>query len=153
MLVDILKKIEAHIDFFYGALFGAIPFLFGAGWFTLSAIPVCAVLYAMGGDNDFRSAWRDVGCSLTNAVALILGTGNLLFLGAGLATFGLLTVGLGLPSTQPPDAGSPVGRLAWKLAKGKEWLANVYTHAFLYGTTWGVYFAASVLRGILWPTA
>lgn len=151
-------KIEAKIDFLYGAIFGSIPLLFGAGWFGLITVPACALLYAMGGDNDWRSVWRDVGCSAVNAIGLILATGNLLFLGAGVATYGLLTVGLGLPSIQPPDTGSPVGRLAWKLAQrvahtveDVELVANFYTHLFLYVTTWLVYMAASVLRGVLWP--
>ena len=146
----IFKKIEARIDFFYGALFGAIGLFFGLGWFSLAAIPACALLYAMGGDDDFASGWRDVGCSAVMSLCLILATGNLLFLGAGLATFGLFTVGLGLPSTQPPDAGSPVGRIAWRLAKGDEGLANTYTHLFLYASAWAVYFVTSIARGIIW---
>jgi hypothetical protein len=143
-------KIDAKIDFFYGAVIGSIPFLFGVGWFFIITVPACAVLFAMGGDDDYRSVWRDVGCAVVNSVCLILATGNLLFLGAAVAVYGLLTVGLGLPSTQPPDAGSPVGRIAWKLANGVEWLANVYTHAFLFGSIWAVYFVTSLLRGIIW---
>ena len=149
-LVELFKKIDAKIDFFYGAIFGLIPLLFGAGWFCVLTVPVCGVLFAMGGDNDYQSGYRDIGCSVANALLLILATGNLLFLGAGLATFGLLTVGLGLPSTQPVDDGSPVGQIAMRLARGKEWLANIYTHAFLYVSTWAVYFIVSILRGILW---
>lgn len=147
---DLLDTIDANIDFFYGALFGALALLFGGGWFSLITVPACSVLYAMGGDDDWQSAWRDVGCSAVMSLCLVLATGNLLFLGAGVATFGLFTVGLGLPSTQPPDAGSPVGRIAWKLAKGQEWLANIYAHAFLYASGWAVYFTASVLRGLIW---
>ena len=149
-IIDTFKRIEARVDFFYGALFGAVPFCFGAGWWVLITVPICAFLYAIGGDDDYRSAWRDVGCSAVNSTCLILATGNLLFVGAGLATFGLLTVGLGLPSTNPPDAGSPVGRVAWKLAKQKEWLANIYTRVFLYSALWLIYFVCSIARGILW---
>lgn len=149
-LVEIFKNIEAKIDYFYGGLFGAVPLLFGAGWFCTFTIPVCAILFAMGGDDNYESGWRDIGCSAVNSFVLILATGNLLFLGAGLCTFGLLTVGLGLPSRQPYDPGSTLGRIAWKLAKMNDWLANIYTHTFLYGATWGVYFLASILRGILW---
>lgn len=150
-LIAALGKIEARIDFFYGGLFGLIPLLFGAGWFALITVPACAILYAMGGDDNFRSAWRDVGCSAVNSLCLILSTGNLLFLGAGLAVFGLLTVGLGLPDPKPEgDKGSPVGRIAWALAGRREWLANIYTHGFMYGSAWAIYFAASILRGILW---
>ena len=146
-------KIDATVDFLYGAILGAIALLFGAGWFGLVTIPACAILYAMGGDNDWKSVWRDFGCAAVNSICLILATGNLLFLGAGIAVYGLLTVGLGLPSTQPADPGSPVGQIAWRLAKGKQWLANLYTHLFFYASTWAVYFAMSVSRGILWPSA
>lgn len=148
--INKLKQIDAKIDYFYGAMFGVIPLLFGAGWWALLTVPACAVLYAMGGDDDFQSGYRDVGCAAVNSIALIMATGNLLFLGAGVAIFGLLTVGLGLPSTQPPDAGSPVGQIAWSLARGVEWLANFYTHAFMYATAWAVYFVTSILRGVIW---
>jgi hypothetical protein len=146
-------KIDAKIDFFYGAIFGAIPLLLGAGWFSLITIPACSILYAMGGDDDWRSAWRDVGVAAVNSVCLILATGNLLFLGAGLAVYGLLTVGLGLPDhPERPNAdpGSLVGRFFWKLAKGKEWVANIYTHAAQYAAVWAVYFTASILRGVFY---
>lgn len=149
-VLNFLGGIESKIDFFYGSLFALIGLLFGAGWFTVLTVPACAVLYAMGGDRKYASVWRDLGCSAVMSIALILATGNLLFLGAGLATFGLFTVGLGLPSTQPYDEGSPVGRIAWALSNKTEWLANIYTHAFLYASAWGVYFAASILRGIIW---
>ena len=39
--IAIFKKIEARIDFFYGALFGAVGLFFGLGWFSLAAIPAC----------------------------------------------------------------------------------------------------------------
>lgn len=148
-LVDVYESIDSKIDFLYGALFAALGLLFGLGTFALLAIPACAVLFAMGGDNNWRSGWRDIGCAAVMALLMILATGNLLFLGAGVAVFGLLTVGLGLPSTQPKDPGSVIGRIAWRLAKKREWLANLYTHAFLYAATWGVYLAVSILRGVL----
>ena len=149
-LVALFNKIDARIDFFYGALYGGIGLFFGLGWFSLITIPLCALLYAMGGDDDFQSAWRDVGCSAVASICLVLATGNLLFIGAGIATFGLLTVGLGLPSTQPADDGSILGRFFWAVSGAKEWLANIYTHAFLYTATWLIYFVVSIARGILW---
>jgi hypothetical protein len=149
-VIEFFKGIDSPIDFFYGSILGAIGLLFGLSWFFVLTVPACAILYAVGGDEKYQSGYRDVGCAAVNSIALILATGNLLFLGAGLAVFGVLTIGLGLPSTQPPDPGSPVGRLAWKLANGKERLANIYTHTFLYVSVWGIYFATSLLRGIIW---
>ena len=149
-IIAFLNGIQSPIDFFYGSLVGAVGLLFGLGWFSVITIPACAILYAMGGDEKYQSGWRDVGCAAVNSVFLILATGNLLFLGAGLGVFGILTIGPGLPSTQPPDAGSPLGRICWALAKGKEWLANIYTHAFIYLAIWFTYFLVSVLRGWIW---
>jgi hypothetical protein len=161
-----ILKIDARIDFFYGALVGAVPLCFGAGWFALITIPLCSIFYAMGGDDDWSSAWRDVGCAAVNSIGLILATGNLLFFGAALAVYGLLTVGLGLPSINPPDAGSIVGRFFWRLAEKHikpnfsdeaevtrfriEERANIYTHIFQFGSIWLIYFVVSILRGLIW---
>lgn len=151
-ILDSLKKIDAKIDFFYGALFGAIALFFAPWLWAVLTIPACSVLYALGGDDNYASVWRDLGCALVMSVVLILATGNLLFLGAGVAIFGLLTIGLGLPDPPDrpdPDEGSLIGRIAWALAGRTEWIANIYTHAFLYASAWAIYFTASILRGVL----
>ena len=57
------------------------------------------------------NAWRRVGCPLVMALAFLGLHGHLLAVAiSGGLQYGAMSIGYGTPSTQPPDAGSWLGR-------------------------------------------
>lgn len=49
-----------------------------------------------------------------------------------LPAFGVLSIGYGIPSTQPPDGGSWLGRLCWTYAGFDEKRAELYCRTIIY---------------------
>lgn len=107
--------------------------------FYITVIPavilglVCAALWAVGGSGAGR-AWRFVGVPVAALAALFVMRVPIQLLHALASTgvaLGVLTMGYGIPSTQPPDAGSTLGRFFYKLAGGNERAANFLTRGFL----------------------
>ena len=145
-LREYLQRLDP-IDFAWGGAFCALVTLAsGFGLSDLVVVLVGSLLWAVGGAPHFGKAWRRVGCPALVGLSFIIKTGSWLGVPAALATFGVLTLGYGLPSTQPPDEGSMLGRIAWKLAKGNENLATLYARGTIYAAAWLCFFVASVLK-------
>jgi len=96
----------------------------------LWAVPVCAFLWALTGSESKYNykLWRRLGVPLIWASTLWTWQA---FLCVPIA-FAFLSLGYGLPSTQPPDEGSSLGKVMWKLSGENELLANLLTRGFIY---------------------
>ena len=94
---------------------------------VLVAIPVCALLWALSGDGKSK-LFRRLGVPLVWAFSLHTGFAFVCVLTGFLS----LCIGYGLPSTQPPDEGSALGRFFWKLTGGNVLLSNILTRGLIY---------------------
>lgn len=144
-----LLNVEAKVDYAYGAVFGALMVLVGAGWHTLPLILICSVLWAVGGDKKYKKLWRRAGCALATAGVLAVVHQDVSFMFAGLAVFGILSLGYGLPDPPDrvaPDPGSAVGFVALELANHNYKLATIYARGTIMGLCVAVYSMASFLN-------
>lgn len=117
------------------AIVGAIFAISFSGWlgpWVLAAAPLCAWLWALGGAT--AKGIRRIGCPMVVGAALWHTTGNwvasLIWVPVAWVT---LSVGYGLPSTQPPDAGSVLGRWAYAVCRKNERLASILTRSLIIG--------------------
>lgn len=99
-----LNKTEVLVGFAHGAWAMALIGL----WWGLALGAGTAALFALGGAG--QKLYRRIGVPAAVAALLVFGTGKWLMIVAGLSGFAVLSIGYGLPSTQPPDAGSWLGR-------------------------------------------
>ncbi|MCG3177015.1 MAG: hypothetical protein MOGMAGMI_01979 [Candidatus Omnitrophica bacterium] len=116
-----------------GAAFGAALGFFVGPILAVIAALACAFLWAFGGSGAGR-AWRFVGVPLVALAAIALARVPVELLHALASTgaaLGVLTIGYGIPSTQPPDAGSFLGRFFYKLAGQNGLTANLLTRGTL----------------------
>lgn len=116
-----------------GAAFGAALGFFVGPILAIIAALACAVLWAIGGAG-FGRAWRFVGVPLVALAVIALARVPVATIHAIASTgvaLGILTIGYGIPSTQPPDAGSFLGRFFYKLAKQNGLKANLLTRGAL----------------------
>lgn len=118
-----------------GAVFGAVPAIW-IHWWALATVPACAFLWAWTGAGH-GAVWRKV-LMPTLVCGAIFAVRNhwQVFIGLPFMV-GALSLGYGIPSTQPPDAGSPLGRFWWARTKGtteKEHQdkAELFTRATIY---------------------
>lgn len=113
-----------------GGLFG-LSFSWVFGWWVIPIAGATALLWAIGG--KYGHGWR-VWC-----VPLVVIIANFLIhshtwwqLFAYPAGCGVLSIGYGIPSYQPPDAGSALGRFWWRITKQNTFLTNFLTRATIY---------------------
>ena len=109
----------------------SLAFFWILGWWVVLIAPITAFLWALGGASGYTAAWRRIGVSLVLGIVLSISSKNLWCLLSILPAFGFLCLGYGIPSTQPPDDGSVLGRFFWKLTGGKEWLTNLLTRGLI----------------------
>ena len=97
---------------------------------ALLAIPACAFLWALSGSESKYNykLWRRLGVPLV----WVIGIFNYYALAAVPIAFGFLSMGYGLPSTQPPDEGSGLGRFFWNLTGGNVLFSNILTRGVIY---------------------
>lgn len=97
-------------------------------WAALIVIPAASYLYALSGckgrDKIWRRIWMPGICGLACAINLAHWPA---ILGA-IPGYGLMTLGYGLPSTQPPDEGSWIGQKIYKYITTDETLATWIMH-------------------------
>ncbi len=97
-----------------GSVFGVAWCMF-IGWWLLLTVPVCALLWALGGATGWSASIRRLGCPLAVTGALFA-NGVLPWWQSGLTIilcWAALSVGYGIPSSQPPDPGSRLGKFFW----------------------------------------
>lgn len=126
-----MKKLNAE-EILYGAVFGGSMVYWTLGYAFLVA-PVCGVLWALSGRDESTKLWRRLGCPAVQAAALYLVTKSIWVIGAIPIGYGILSLGYGVPSTQPPDSGSALGRFFYEKTKGNELLANLGVRGFIMG--------------------
>lgn len=137
--MNIRQFVKDHkTELVLGAAHGLVTALF-IGWWALLVAPVTAFLFAYGGSSKSgSSAYRRVGVPVATSLAYLVAAYNgwaAVLLGLG---FGVLSIGYGLPSTQPYDEGSAIG--AWVFKKFKltphnhrdEMFANVIIRGGLF---------------------
>ena len=127
-----LNTNEALVGDLYG-LFFAIK----VGWWAVPLSIACGILWSMGG--TVNKAYRRVGCSLLPVLVVFIhsqdGTGTLNlwpWLSFPLA-YAVLCIGYGMPSSQPYDEGSALGRF-WDrvFVLSSDYWANFFTRATIY---------------------
>jgi hypothetical protein len=121
-------------EMFIGAFIQA-PFYFIIGWWVLLLMAISAILWALGGAANSNKLFRRLGVPVATSVAVALTTGNWLALAFIPLGWGALSIGYGIPSTQPPDAGSFLGRFFLKILKTEK-LANLATRLTIYSLYW-----------------
>lgn len=99
-----LNKTEVIVGFAHGAWAMVMIGL----WWGLALGAGTAVLFALGGAG--QKLYRRIGVPAAVTALLVFSTGKCMMLLAGAAGFEVLSLGYGLPSTQPPDAGSWLGQ-------------------------------------------
>jgi len=113
-------------------LVASILTMLAAHWLTwIITVPLCAFLWALTGSESKYNykLWRRLGVPLV--WALSLWTWQALICVP--IAFGFLSIGYGMPSTQPIDDGSWLGRNMLKLFRDYN-TANIITRAIIY---WG----------------
>lgn len=113
-----------------GALIGSAYAGYFGHW-TWVVAPVVTALWRMGGADGYSKAYRRIGVPATICGVCLILTGNYAFVVSGLLMWGVLTIGYGIPSTQPPDEGSTIGRFFFELFGRDEKKADLATRAFI----------------------
>jgi hypothetical protein len=127
-----------------------IGFILGLGFFPVLGIGAIVlgvgtgILYRMGGAGIWKTkGWRRVGIPV-----LLVAVNHLPLLysvGAGLATFGLLTVGYGHIDRNDSE-GSPFGNWCWKVSGENEVLSLIMSRGLIVcgiWITWGIAYGLS----------
>jgi hypothetical protein len=115
-----VNKEELTIGFIFGLCFSPI-----IGWYALCLAPATSWLWAKSGAPNSNKFYRRIGVPLLTAA----------FTGLWWSIPGawaLLSMGYGIPSTQPPDEGSTLGKFWFKVCGGSEKLAHIATRSTIY---------------------
>lgn len=113
-----------------GGVFGAFLWVFIGAWAILT-VPLCAFLWAWTGAGN-GAIWRKLGCPLVACIAIWMVDKNWSVWIGFLPMCLVLSMGYGIPSMQPPDEGSPLGRFWFKKFKGNMQRAQWATRATIY---------------------
>lgn len=122
-----MNKEEAVIGGVFGLAF--IPVI------GLWAIPLAlgtSFLWAYGGADKTSKGFRRFGVPLITAFALLLSLNSWTTLLTVPGAIAILSIGYGIPSKQPIDEGSVLGRFWFKIVGGNEYLASILTRATIY---------------------
>lgn len=98
-----------------GGAFGLAHILF-IGFWAIALAPVTALLWALGGAGH-KWARRFAMPAIVAVAWLIVRFNVLEAIAGGSAAVGLLSIGYGIPSFQPLDAGSGLGRFWYAVAQ------------------------------------
>lgn len=109
-----------------GAVFGLSPMLF-INWWVLLTMPLCALLWRLGGVTGGNKLFRRVGIPLTLCGGVFLATFDWLSLLPLLAMWAPLTMGYGIPDARTGDEGSVLGRFFFHVTDQNEMLADLLT--------------------------
>lgn len=141
-IIEFFKSLNKN-ELIVGAVFGAVLSLF-TGPIGLLAVPFISVLWAIGGSGEGR-AFRYIGVP---AVGFVFLPHTLAYIIGSVVAGALLTIGYGIPTIAPGrpdhDEGSTLGAFYYKLFKGNEKLANIFTRGTLYAGMFLAYFLASL---------
>lgn len=107
-----------------GLIFG-LAWVGYVGWHVLWLAPLCSLLWALGG--SVNKIWRRVGATSAVVIFLTVTTTKLWVLCFAFGLFAVLSIGYGIPSTQPPDKGSWLGRFFFNYFHQNETLADLMT--------------------------
>lgn len=112
-----LNKEELIVGYVFGCtLIGII----GPWWTILAIAPLCSYLWALGGQGRFGKGPRRLGVPAVLSLCLILSYPFPDMVVAGVISFFagwlILSLGYGIPTVQPFDEGSEIGRWAFNLA-------------------------------------
>lgn len=113
-----------------GAIVGGLSAI-KVGWLALAIAPITSFLWAYTGAGASK-LYRRLGVPVLISVACTISVHNLVPLLSIPLAFGVLSIGYGIPSTQPPDEGSWLGRIAFKIANGNEKKADLYCRGLIY---------------------
>ncbi len=100
-------------------------------WITLLSGLICGILWALSGAG-YSKLFRRLGCPFVLLLGHVLFYKSFIPFVSLLPIFGVLSLGYGIPSTQPPDEGSTLGRFFYKLTKKDEFLANILTRLTIF---------------------
>lgn len=104
------------LELLIGAIFGAVPAIW-IHWWALVTIPACSFLWAWTGAGH-GAIWRKVLAPSIACLAIFAVRHHWqVFIGLPFMML-VLSLGYGIPSTQPLDAGSPLGRFWWGRTSG-----------------------------------
>ena len=122
-------------EFWLGVAFSAAFFWFQGPWFLLAA--VCAgYCWARGGAKDQRKAWRRLGAPFFACLGIFMQSGGWITFIPVIPAFIVLSMGYGIPSTQPEDDGSWLGRFWYKILDGEAQNANMATRQTIAALLW-----------------
>lgn len=122
-----LNREELLIGLIFGLCF--IPSL---EWYALLLAPVTSFLWALGGSEDGLKIYRRLGVPLVTSLLCVIVQHSwwpALSIPMG---FAVLSLGYGIPTIQPVDAGSWLGQICFSLAKHDEELAELYCRSIIY---------------------
>lgn len=121
-----LNKEELATGFVFGICFWPI-----IGPLTLLVGTICSFLWALTGSGKSK-LYRRLGVPLVPCAAIYLMTYNWhIWISLPLA-YGVLSLGYGIPSTQPPDSGSTLGRFWYRVFNNNETKAHLATRGTIY---------------------
>jgi len=100
----------------YGAVFGLSMFPW-TGWLAIPIAINCSLLWAWGGAPGQKKIWRRGGCVIIQTAAVFVSTANPWAYAAIIPAFVFLSLGYGIPSQFPEDAGSTLGAFYYKLVR------------------------------------
>lgn len=131
-------------EMLYGAFFGASLF-FWSGFWAIPAAVICAAFWALGGAPNLSAGWRRLGCPIVQAGTLYAATRYPWVVVSVLPAFGFLSLGYGIPSTQPYDEGSTLGKF-FSRSVGTGFMANVLTRGTILLGLWLSFAVPMLLR-------
>jgi ribose/xylose/arabinose/galactoside ABC-type transport system permease subunit len=112
-----------------GAIFG-LTFWFVLGWWVIPVAICTSLLWAIGG--TYGHSIRVFGVpSIVCTAAYLLSHKWLVLISYPFGAL-ILSMGYGIPSTQPPDAGSTLGRFWWGICKQNPFWTDVCTRGTIY---------------------
>lgn len=97
---------------------------------------VASIFWAKSGRGDSK-LWRRLGVPVVIVSGILMSSQHTLQSALPLLAwipicFGILSLGYGIPSTQPPDSGSWLGRITFRIARGNETLATILAHGVIF---------------------
>jgi hypothetical protein len=116
-------------DILLGCILGALTFPIIGLW-SLVSVVACAYFWWKGGRKG--NSWQVYGCTVSCYLPMFLVSQNWMVLIPAIPTGVLLSMGYGIPSTQPPDKGSTLGRFFYKYFDEDEKKANFFTRGTIY---------------------
>jgi hypothetical protein len=100
------------------------------GWWAIVSALASSFFWWKGGRSG--NSWQVYGCSVSTFLPITLLTQQAVVIIPCVISGLLMSVGYGIPSTQPHDEGSTLGRFWWKITNQNEKLTNILTRGTIY---------------------